>query len=312
MGPQSRPHEALAELATRQHGTVAHRQLRELGYSTGAVRKAVLAGRLHRLHRGAFAVGHRRLTWQGRCMAAVLACGPHALLSHGSAAHAWGLAPATSAQKDVTLPHGVGRHPGIRLHRCRTLTEDDRSLLDAIPLTSASRTLLDLAAAAAPGRVDRALEQAERLELFDLVAVESLLARCGRHPGAGRLRRALALYKPLPFTRSELERRFLRLVEEAGLPAPVANSLVAGYEVDMHWASRRLVVELDGFEHHRTRAAFERDRRRDEDLKLAGFEVVRLTARRIADDPQGVAARLAALLTAAPDALVRGERASPR
>ena len=189
------------------------------------------------------------------------------------------------------------RRPGIRLHYSRTLTEDDRAVVDSIPVTGVPRTLLDLAAVA-PARLDRALEQAERLELFDLLAVLSLLDRCGRHPGAGRLRRALAAYVPLPYTRSELERRFLRLVDDAGLPAPAVNVVVAGYEVDMLWPDRGLVVELDGFEHHRTRAAFERDRRRDEDLKLAGLEVVRLTARRLAGDPGGVRKSLAELLGA--------------
>ncbi|HKG37304.1 MAG TPA: DUF559 domain-containing protein [Solirubrobacterales bacterium] len=229
-------------------------------------------------------------------MAAVLACGPRALLSHISAAHLWDLAPTTAAVAHVTVPHGVRRHRGIRLHRSRTLTDEDHALVDAVPVTSVARTLLDLASAA-PARLDRALEQAERLGLFDRLAVESLLDRCGRHPGAGRLRRGLAFYLPLPFTRSELERRFLRLVDDAGLPPPAANTVLAGHEVDMLWADRRLVIELDGFEHHRTRAAFERDRRRDEDLKLAGFDVVRLTARRVAHDPVGVGQRLAELLS---------------
>ena len=181
------------------------------------------------------------------------------------------------------------------MHRSRTLTDEDRAVVDAIPVSSIPRTLLDLAGVA-PRQLDQALEKAERLQLFDLVAVESLLDRCGGHRGAPRLRHALALYAPVAFTRSELERRFLILVEEAGLPAPAVNARVAGHEVDMLWPEHRFVVELDGYEFHRTRGAFERDRRRDEELKLAGYEVLRATAHRVAATPAAVAAGIATIL----------------
>jgi very-short-patch-repair endonuclease len=168
-------------------------------------------------------------------------------------------------------------------------------VVDAIPVTSVARTLLDLAAVA-PRQIDQALEKAERLGKFDLVAIHSLLGRCGRHRGAPKLRRALGLYVPVPQTRSELERRFLALLEDAGLARPAVNASVAGHEVDMLWPRRRLVVELDGYEYHRTRAAFERDRRRDEDLKVAGYEVTRLTARRLAEEPAIAVGRVGTLL----------------
>jgi hypothetical protein len=181
------------------------------------------------------------------------------------------------------------------MHRSRTLTGDDRDVVDAIPVTGVPRTLLDLAAVG-PGQLDRALENAERLRLFNLMAVHSLLERCGGHRGANRLRRALALYVPVPFTRSELERRFLALVDRAGLPRPSVNAFVAGHEVDMLWPEHRLILELDTYEFHGTRAAFERDRRRDEDLRLAGYEVVRLTGRRLSADPEGVIALIRSML----------------
>lgn len=228
-------------------------------------------------------------------MAAVLASGPLALASHRSAAHHWDLIRSSATLPDVTVPHGARRHQGIRLHRSRTLTDEDRDVVNAIPVTSVARTLLDLAAVA-PRQIDQALERAERLGSFDLVAIDSLLERCGRHRGAPKLRRALGLYVPGLQTRSELERRFLALLESAGLPRPSVNVFAAGHEVDMLWPAQRLVVELDGYEYHRTRAAFERDRRRDEDLKVAGYEVIRLTARRLAEEPALAISRVGALL----------------
>jgi very-short-patch-repair endonuclease len=242
-------------------------------------------------------VGHKLLTFRGAYMAAVLACGPLARLSHRSAADLWEIAHSSAALADVTVPHGVREHPGIRLHRSRCLIPEDHAVREGIPVTSLARTLLDLAAVA-PTRLDRALEQSERMKLFDLAAVDSLLARIRGHAGAGRLRAALAIYRPSPFTRSELERRFLELVREAGLPTPSVNAFVAGHEVDALWMDHALVVELDGYEHHRSRAAFERDRRRDLELRLAGFEVLRLTWQRVANEPAVVAKQLRSLFGA--------------
>jgi very-short-patch-repair endonuclease len=144
--------------------------------------------------------------------------------------------------------------------------------------------------------LERALEQAERQELFDLAATQELIQRSRGHRGIGRLRRAIDSYRPAALTRSELERRFLGLIRAARLPEPSVNCLVEGHVVDLFWPHRRLVVELDGFETHRTRRAFEHDRRRDEDLKLAGIDVLRLTWRRIKREPREVVERLGTLL----------------
>jgi very-short-patch-repair endonuclease len=165
-----------------------------------------------------------------------------------------------------------------------------------MPVTSIPRTLLDLAAVLAPARLDRVLDLSERLYLFDLRALDALLGRTYGHRGHGRLRRALLAYREPSFTRSELERAFLELVRRAGLPRPSVNFFVAGQEIDMYWRHERFGVELDGYEFHRTRAAFERDRRRQEDLKLAGVEIVRLTSRRIEREPDQVVHRLHVLL----------------
>jgi hypothetical protein len=289
-------HGPLAELATRQHGVIASGQLHELGYSTSATGRAVAAKRLHRIHRGVYVLGHRRLSRHGHCLAAVFASGQDALLSHSSAAWLWGLFTEFTLPVEVAVPRAGRGRRSLRIRHSPALRDEDRAVREGIPVTSLARTLLDLAAAAPGRRLERAIERSDRLGLFDLREVDALLARTKGHPGAGRLRRALDLYREPAFTRSELERRFLSLVREAGLPAPAANVFVAGHEIDAYWERERFAVELDGYEYHRTRAAFERDRLRQEELKLAGIEMIRLTARRIDREPGVVAERLAALL----------------
>lgn len=251
MRDKVRSHQRLAELAARQHGVVSSRQLLELGYSRGAISRAAAAGRLHPLHRGAYAVGHARLTAHGRCLASVLACGSDALLSHRAAAWLWGLlSDAPGKTIDVTVPGRGHRRRGIDVHHAPGLGDLDRAMCEGIPVTAVPRTLLDLAAVT-PRRLPRTLERSDQLGLFDLRAVEAVLDRCGGHSGAGRLRKALAAYREPAFTRSELERRFLRLVDEAGLPAPSVNIFVGGFELDAYWERERFAVEIDGYEFHR-------------------------------------------------------------
>jgi hypothetical protein len=168
--------------------------------------------------------------------------------------------------------------------------------VENIPVTAWPRTLLDIAAEAPIRRLERMLERTEELNLFDLRRVEALLSRTVGHPGHGRLRRAIELYREPAFTRSGLERRFLDLVDGAGLPRPVTAFNVAGHELDVYWPQGRFAVELDVFETHGTRAAFERDRLRQEDLKLAGVEMIRVTGRRLEREPRQVLGRLARLL----------------
>ena len=174
---------------------------------------------------------------------------------------------------------------GIALHRARSLHPEDRDECDAVPVTSVPRTLLDLAEVLPRRQLERTFEEAERLELLNLTAVSRLGERShGRH-GLKPLNSVLSeTYAPLPETRSELERRFLDLCR-ACIPPPVTNVTVAGFTVDAYWPDRRLVVELDGFAFHRTRGAFERDRARDAELQLAGYRVLRITARRLERDP---------------------------
>lgn len=169
-------------------------------------------------------------------------------------------------------------------------------LREGIPVTSLARTLLDLAAAVRFEWLERMVETAEDLELFDLHEVEELLTRTVGHHGQGRLRKAIALYRPTSFTRSSLERRFLELCLEAGLPQPRTNFFSHGFELDCYWPEFRFAVELDVFETHGTRAAFERDRKREEDLLLAGIWTIRVTGPRLDREPEAVIRRAARLL----------------
>lgn len=294
-------HRPLAGLAARQYGVVSIRQLvGPLGYSRSAVARATAAGRLHRLHRGVYAVGHADVSTHGRHLAAVLACGPRALLSHASAAWLWGLVRTAPSQLAVTSPTPRRPRPPIRLHHSRALAAKDTALVDGIPVTALPRTLLDLAATVRFERLERAIERAEELRLFDLGPVDELLARSAGHSGSGRLRRALELYRPPAFTRSDLERRFLALVREAGLPRPATGFNELGYELDFYWPEERFAVELDAFATHGSRAAFERDRTRQEDLKLAGIEMIRVTERRLEREPREVVDRIRRLLEQRP------------
>lgn len=287
----------LAELAARQHGVVSIRQLQgPLGYSKSSIGRAVASGRLHRLRHGVYAVGHTNLSLYGECLAAVLASGRGALLSHGSAAWLHGLTRYGPKPIDVT---GPARHHTRSSHRCHHstgLTASDRALERNIPVTAVSRTLLDLAAVVRPDRLQRTLERAEELELFDLCRVEELLDRTWGHHGWGRLRRAIALYQPPPFTRSGFERRFFEAVIAAGLPRPATNFVAAGFELDVYWPQYRFAVELDTYATHGTHGAFERDRLRQEDLKLAGIEMTRVTDVRFHREPRHVLARVVRLL----------------
>ena len=287
----------MAALAERQHGVVSVRQLgATLGYSPAAVKRDVGAGWLRRLHRGVYAVGHRRVSEQGRCLAAVLACGPEALLSHRSAAWLWGIWRYGPAPLHVTSPVPRKARLPLRLHHSRILTAEDRGLEANIPVTALPRTLLDCATEFRSSQLQRLLERSEELRLFDLGPIEELLQRSGRHKGRRRLRQAIALYAPVPFSRSGFERLFLEAVLAAGLPRPATNFVEAGFELDIYWPELRFAVELDTYATHGTHAAFERDHLRDEDLKLAGIELVRVTDVRFHREPEAVLERVSTLL----------------
>jgi predicted transcriptional regulator of viral defense system len=293
---------AIAEKARRQHGVVSLRQLEELGLRGSAIRKRVARGSLHRVHRGVFAVGHPLLTVEGRLMAAVLACGPGAVLSHRTAAAHWGISADATARLDVSSPRRAGRgRPGITVHSGAALKPGDATVREGIPCTTVARTLVDLAGMIDRAALSRACERAEALRLFDGRAVTAQLARAGGRSGAAALRATLADWlAESEFTRNEFERRFLELCSEAGVPRPEVNVWLAlpgeGVEVDFLWPAEGLAVETDSRTHHGTRRAFERDRRRDQRLLVAGFRVARFTWRQVFNRPDEVVATLRALL----------------
>jgi very-short-patch-repair endonuclease len=231
-------------------------------------------------------------------MAAVLACGPDALLSHRSAVALWDLRPIPGGRVDVTaVARGRRGGDGICVHNVRCLDPADRSEVDGIPVTSIPRALLDYAEVAHRQQLRHALDAADRLDLLDLNGIRQLFERSrGRH-GLKPLAAALAqITGPAPWTQSELERRFLALVREAGIEEPQANVLVAGELVDYYWPRERLVVEVDGYDFHKSRARFADDRRRDMKLQLAGCGVARITEDRLGFDAAALAADLSALL----------------
>jgi very-short-patch-repair endonuclease len=284
------PDNDLAALAATQHGVVSREQLRRCGFGDRMIVDRVAAGRLHRIHRCVYAVGHTALRREGRLMAAALACGPGAVLSHATAASVWDLRPTSAARIDVTIPSAKGRQgPAVvRLRRRPGLNATDVTRRNGLPVTNLHRTLLDLAATIRASALDRALEQAEKLQLLDVTPIAELLERERGRPGAPALAKAIRQYAPEP-TRSDLEADFLALCESRGLPRPSVNTWIEGYEVDAHWPGTLLVAELDSRRHHHTTAAFERDRLRDAALAAAGYTVMRFTARRILWDAAGVA-----------------------
>jgi very-short-patch-repair endonuclease len=299
-GPQ-RPG-SVAELAERQHGVVASRQLYSLGFSEGQLRSRVDAGWLHPVHRSVYAVGHSGLTQEGRWMAAVLACGSGAVLSHTDAAALWSIrSTAPSGPIDVTLRTRAGRRrrTGIRVHRPRRLSNDELATCREIPCTAPARTILDLATVLDNRRLERAIDEADRLRLIVADDLIELLRRHRGHPGARPLRGLLARHRVgSTLTRSELEERFLALCKQRHLPQPEVNVPLLDYVVDFLWRDAKLVVEVDGHASHRTPRAFQADRDRDGRLAVAGYRVVRFTWFDVTRRPAVVVDRIRRLLGA--------------
>jgi Protein of unknown function (DUF559) len=280
--------QTIGALADRQYGPVAHRQLRRAGISRDAVRARVLRGSLYERHRGVYVVGRRTLDQRGEWMAAVLACGDDALLGYWDAAALQRLLKKLRSQIHVIGRRSRHHRPGLVVHRPRRIDPEDRTVYDGIPVTSVARTLVDLAAVANPRVVERASNEAERLGVLDLEQLRAVYGRSHGRRGLHVIRRLIAAHAPAVGTDSGLEVDFQKLCRAQGLPPPLTNVEVAGSTVDAYWPDCGLVVELDGYEFHRTRAAFERDRARDTALRLAGKEVVRFTDRQVTGDPRWV------------------------
>ncbi len=257
-------------LASWQHGIVTVAQLREEGLDGSAVRRAVQAGRLHRVHRGVYAVGHRSLSWRGRWLAAVLAAGEGAALSHSSAAALWQFLRPVPGPIHVTLgaQSGRARRRGIELHRCRTLTPSHVTRHHGIVVTTPARTIEDIRDAVEPYLFRRALRQAEL---------------------AGHRVPHLSVTKR---TRSDLELLFLALCDDHGIPRPLVNHRVHGHRVDFFFVDHRLAVETDSWQYHRGSVALEDDHERDLALRAHGIETRRYTGDQLEAAPEAVVADL--------------------
>ncbi len=291
----------IADLAARQHGVVSTLQLRALGLSPTMISDRVRAGWLHRVHTGVYAVGHHKLTLRGRWMAAALAMGPRALLSHRDAGALHGVCSAGTGDIHVTLPGYGGRRKrrGIAVHRSATLTDQSATVTDGIPVTSVARTLLDLADTQPRRIVERAIDEAEVRRMIDVSDLSrEVNANPGRR-GSGVIREVLAEHLiGSTLTANELEERFLACCANAGVPMPeeVNADIVLpdgpAVQGDFTWWTRRLVIETDGLATHATRKGMTRDRQKARRLRRAGWRVEAFTWDEVILDPAGVEAEL--------------------
>jgi very-short-patch-repair endonuclease len=281
---------------------VARRQLLGEGFSRHLVQDRVTSGHLTPIHRGVYAVGHRKLTLKGVWMAAVLACGAGAGLSHRAALALWDLGRSESGLIDITVPGRTGRRgpPGVRLHRSKLLQEGDVTEVDGIAVTSLAWTVVDYAAITNARQVRLVLEALDRRRLYIGRELDEVLQRTPNRKGGKTVRNAIGDLKgPAPWMQSELEETFRELIRASDLPGYEANVLVEGELVDALWRQERVIVELDGFAFHKSRAQFEADRRRDAKLQVAGYRVLRITQQRLKNEPEAVLADLKKLLSAA-------------
>ncbi len=294
-----KPDRRAAALAARQFGVITASQLAAAGMSRNMVSRRLLDGRLRRLHRGVYAWGHDHLRGEGLLLAAVLACGQRAVLSHRSAAARWGLLPSARTLVDVTVvaTGGRPRRKGIDLHVVRRLAPRDATVHEGLPITTAARTLVDIAATRSPRQAERALEQAYVQRLLAPGSLEGAISRANGRP-TRTLRRLLDKQRPPTVTRNDLEEAFFDIARAAGLPDPEVNVPLHGYEPDFLWRDKRLVIETDGFGAHGTKRAFEHDRRRDIDLDLHGYKVRRFTHDQVMYDAAATAEKLRRLYDA--------------
>lgn len=265
MREEMRSHRELAELARRQHGVLSYGQLRELGFSKGHIARAEGAGRLQRVHRGVYAVAHTALSDHGRATAALLVFPETAVLSHASAGWLWGLLPTAPREAEVTVAARGNRRRGLQVHRVWSLPDEERTTYEGLPVTSVARTLVDLAGASSGRGLSRVVDRARRRGKLDIAAIDRALERRSRNFVTERLQEVLRLYRQPVFDRARSELLFLDAIHDVGLPAPRINTWEEGCEIDAYWEAERFAV--------------------------------RITARRIEQEPKVVAKRLKLLLT---------------
>jgi very-short-patch-repair endonuclease len=287
---------AIWRLAANQHGVVTRAQLLELGFSASSIKHRIAKGRIHPVFRGVYAVGRPQVSEHGFWLAAVLSCGPYALLSHQAAGCLWGILASQPREIDVTVPGDVfRRRPGIAVHRRRSLTPDEATSHNRVPVTTPTCTLIDLGTCLKPGELEAAINEADKLDLINPEDLRAALGAAGGRRGARRLRQLLDR-RTFSLTESELERRFLRLVRAAGLPRPQTGVRVNGFKVDFHWPELGLVVETDGLRYHRTPAQQARDRTRDQTHAASGLTPLRFTHAQVRYEPEHVTETLAVVI----------------
>jgi very-short-patch-repair endonuclease len=282
---------AVWALVEKQHGVVARRQLYDLGLGRHAIQHRLETGRLHLVSSGIYAVGRAELTRHGQWMAAVLACGPEAMLSHGSAAALWGIGRKWRAIEVSVRSGSPRRRDGLRVRRRPTLADRDMDEHEGVPVTGIVQTLVDLAAVHKRPAVERAVNEADRLDLIHPPALRRELEAHRCEPGVKPLR-AMLDRRTFRLTREELERRFLPLAEQVGLPLPLTKQWVNGFEVDFYWPDLGFVVETDGLRYHRTPAEQARDRLRDQAHTAAGMTQLRFTHEQVYYEPEHVLSTL--------------------
>jgi very-short-patch-repair endonuclease len=292
----------LADIAGRQHGIVSRKQSEGAGVSSETINRWIRKDRLHRIHRGVYALGHDAITIRGRWMAAVLASGPGAVLSHRSATALWGIWGSGTGETYVIVPRHTGSHRSIKRH-FGALPDDEITTLDGIPVTSAARAVLDLAVDKGGAAAESALREMEYLGIYGPVSLPTLLARHPKHQGATIVKRCLERLEDDPGgrLRSPLEELFLPFLDAHQIRRPRLNHWITlgddRFQVDCYWPEARLIGELDDFQSHGTRRAMSKDRRRDRRLLTATFRVVRITEAQLRSEPAELAADLLDLTT---------------
>lgn len=284
------------ELARDQHGVVSRRQLLDCGLSRRAIQHRLARSRLFLIESGVYAIGRPELTQHGTWMAAILSCGPSAMLSHGSAAALWGIGGEHRGIEISVRAASPRRRSGLRVYRRPTLADRDVTRREGVPVTGLVQTMVDLAAALPSRVVERVVNEADRLDLIDPPALRRELEAHRCEPGVKPLR-ALLDRRTFRLTDSELERRFLPLVDAVRLARPLTRQRVNGFRVDFFWPDLRLVVETDGLRYHRTPAQQARDRLRDQAHLAAGFTPLRFTHAQVRFEPAHVRETLAAVVS---------------
>ena len=291
--------EAIAELAARQHGVLARAQLTALGFGPGAIEFRLRRGRLHPVFRGAYSVSPI-VSGMGRWKAATLAIGPDSSLSNASGAALWAVRSSSSRIVDITVPRGLGRRDGLRLHR-GSLPDDERTEIAGIPVTTPGRTLIDLAGVLTPTTLEQAVAKTAALGLTHTVPLGALLLRYDGRPGIANLRKIIVA-GPRGVAEPGIEEVFLALIDELGFTRPELNVWIAlgdhWIKADCLWREQRLIVELDSRTHHDTTHAFERDRLRDRRALAAGWNTIRVTWRMLNEQTAGLERDLTQLLSA--------------